>query len=222
VAADAWDPGQPVDHESPSAPTRFHAQKKTLIAREQDAAERAAWRQALHGVDPTRLLFLDETSTPTTLTPRYAWAPCGDRAVGRVPRGRWQSITLLATLSPTGMGPSVVLEGALDRATFETYVAELLVPTLRPGQIVICDNLSVHKSAHARQMIAAAGAEVWFLPRYSPDYNPIELAFAKLKQALRRAQARTSDTVVTAIGTAYQTITAHDAQGFFQAAGYPL
>lgn len=171
--------------------------------------------------DPADLIFLDETSTPTTLTPTRARAPRGVRAVGRVPRGRWHSITLVATLTATGPGPAVVLPGALDRLAFDTYVAEVLVPGLRSGQTVILDNLSVHKSATARKLIEAAGCQLRFLPTYSPDCNPIELAFAKLKQHLRRAQARSFDAVVTATGTALATITPADATAFFTAAGYP-
>ena len=152
----------------------------------------------------------------------WAWAPRGQRAIGRVPRGRWQSVTLVATLTSSGMGPSVVLDGALDRDAFDAYVTQVLVPALRPGQIVVLDNLSVHRSAQARHRIEAAGAEVWFLPRYSPDRNPIEQAFAKLKGRLRRAEARTFPAVVMALGTSYPTITARDAQGFFRAAGYNL
>jgi hypothetical protein len=137
-----------------------------------------------------------------------------------VPKGRWHSITLVATLTATGPGPAVVLPGALDRIAFETYVAEALVPGLRPGQTVVLDNLSVHKSAHARHLIEAAGCQVRFLPTYSPDCNPIEQAFAKLKAHLRRIEARTFDAVVTATGAGLATITPTDAQAFFTAAGY--
>lgn len=172
-------------------------------------------------MDPTALVFLDETSTPTTLTPTRARAPRGMRAVGRVPKGRWHSVTLVASLTASGPGPAVVLPGAVDRLAFETYVAEVLVPTLRPGQTVICDNLSVHKSATARRVIEAAGCQLRFLPTYSPDYNPIEQAFAKLKQHLRRAEARSFEAVVTATGSGLATITPADAHGFFAAAGYP-
>jgi len=168
----------------------------------------------------TDFVFLDETSTPLTLTPQRARAPRGQRAVGQVPRGRWQAVTLLATLTVDGLGPALQFPGALDRDAFDTYVAEGLVPALRPGQVVIWDNLSVHKSAHARQLIEAVGCQVLPLPRYSPDYNPIELAFAKLKTALRRARARTFDAVVAATGAALATITAADAHAFFTTAGY--
>ncbi len=173
-------------------------------------------------VNPADLLFLDETSTPLTLTPRRARAPRGQRAVGQVPRRRWEAVTLVATLTVDGLGPALQLPGALDRPAFETFVAEALVPTVRPGQVIVWDNLNVHKSAHARQLIEAAGGRVLPLPRYSPDCNPIELVFAKLKTGLRRAQARTFDAVVHATGAAFATITVADARSCFAAAGYAL
>jgi transposase len=129
---------------------------------------------------------------------------------------------LVATVTGDGLGPAVQLPGALDRSAFDTFVAALLVPALRPGQVVIWDNLSVHKSAHARQLIEAAGCRVLPLPRYSPDYNPIELVFAKLKTVLCRAQARSFDAVARATGAALATITAAEARRCFAAAGYPL
>jgi hypothetical protein len=138
------------------------------------------------GVDPAQLVFLDETSTPTTLTPVRARAARGPRAYGRIPRGRREAISWLATLTPTGLGESLLVRGAVDRLVFEAFVQRVLVPSLRPGQIVVLDNLSVHKSANARALIEAAGCQLIFLPAYSPDMNPIEPAFAKTKQALRR------------------------------------
>ena len=139
-----------------------------------------------------------------------------------MPRRRWEAVTLVATLTVGGVGPALQLPGAMDRDAFDTFVAEVLVPTLQPGQVVLWDNLSVHKSARARQLIEAAGCRVLPLPRYSPDYNPIELVFAKLKTALRRAQARTFDAVVLATGAAFTSITATDARRCFTAAGYTL
>jgi transposase len=125
-------------------------------------------------------------------------------------------------VTATGVGPSLVFEGAVDGAIFTQWVTERLAPSLRPGQIVILDNLSVHKVAPARDAIVAAGCEVRFLPAYSPDFNPIELAFAKLKEHLRRAAARTYDALVEAIGTALTAITAADARAFFAHCGFPL
>lgn len=128
----------------------------------------------------------------------------------------------MATLTPTGFGPGLQLEGALDRDAFNTFVIEALVPTLRPGDMVVLDNLSVHKSARAQQAIEAVGARVVFLPPYSPDFNPIEQAFAKLKQGLRAAGARTTETVMAATRDLYPRITATDARGFYRHAGYFL
>lgn len=173
-------------------------------------------------VDPRRLIFLDETSTPTTLTLLRGRSPRGQRVVDRVPRGRWEAVTLVATLTPTGFGPGLQLEGALDRDAFDRFVTDALVPTLRRGDVVVLDNLSVHKSVRARQAIEGAGARLVFLPAYSPDFNPIEQAFAKLKQGLRRVGARTTETVMAATRELYPRVTATDARGYYHHAGYFL
>lgn len=172
--------------------------------------------------DPNHLLFLDETSTPTTLTPLRARAPRGRRAPGRVPHRRWSNITLLATLTPHGIGESVVIDGAANRQVFDAFIVQRLAPRLRPGQIVIMDNLSVHKSATARAAIEAAGCRLVYLPPYSPDFNPIELAFSKIKQHLRRAEPRSYEEVLAATKPAINAVTAADARGFFRHAGYLL
>ena len=205
-----------------AGPAQAAAQKKTLIARERDAVARAAFRAEAAGWKAADLIFLDETSTPTTLTPLRARAPTGQRAVGSVPRGRWEQVTLICALTPAGMAAPVLLPGALDRAAFEVWVAEQLVPTLRPGQTVLLDNLSVHKSATARRLVAEAGCALRHLPTYSPDLNPIEPAFAKVKTALRRAEARTFAGLVAAAKPALDAVTPADARGFYTAAGYPL
>ena len=173
-------------------------------------------------IAPQRFVFLDETATPTTLTRLRARAPRGQRAIGRVPHKRWERVTLLASLTTTGMGAAMVLKGALARESFEAYVEQLLVPTLLPGQIVVLDNLPVHKSARARRLIEGAGCRVLFLPAYSPDFNPIELAFAKLKQTLRSGAARTFASIVVAAAPALDAITAPDARGSFAHCGYHL
>jgi transposase len=174
------------------------------------------------GVNPARLVFLDETSTPTTLTPLRARAERGQRAHGRIPRGRREAISWLATLTATGLGESLLVRGAVDRLVFEAFVDRVLVPSLRPGQIVVLDTLSVHKSATARACIEAAGCHLVFLPTSSPDLNPIEHAFAKTKQALRRVGARSFEAVVSAVTMALPFITVTDAQAFFAAAGFPV
>jgi transposase len=192
------------------------------VARERDEGERAAWRAAHGALDPAALVFLDETATPLTLTRTHARAPKGQRAIGRIPRGHRPAISLLATLTGKGPGAAVVVPGAIDADAFVTFVEQVLVPSLRPGQIVVLDNLSVHKSARARQAIEAVGCQLLFLPRYSPDFNPIEHAFSKLKTQLRAIAARTFDALVTAIGDGLATLTPADCAAFFAAAGFPL
>jgi transposase len=172
--------------------------------------------------DPRKLLFLDETSTPTTLTPLRARSPRGTRAPGQVPHRRRSNVTLLATLTPLGMGQSVVIDGAANRTVFGAFIVQRLVPTLRRGQIVAMDNLNVHKSATARAAIAAAGCQLRYLPAYSPDFNPIELAFAKIKQALRRAQPRSYQEVLAATKPAITAVTTADSHGFDAHAGFHL
>ena len=183
---------------------------------------RQRWRAELAASAPQRFDFLDETATPTSLTRRRARAPRGERAVGTVPRRRWQSVCVLASITTTGMGPAMVLDGAINRDAFDAFVEQSLLPTLLPGQIVILDNLAVHKSPRARALIEAAGCELRFLPSYSPDFNPIELAFSKLKQHLRGKAERTFAGLVAATGPALETITAADARGFLAHGGYPL
>lgn len=172
-------------------------------------------------VAPDALVFLDETSTPITLTPPRARAPRGQRAVGHIPRGKRPHIAWLATLTAAGLGESLVVDGPVDGRVFDAFVERVLLPSLRPGQIVVLDNLNVHKSARVRQRIEAAGCHLVFLPSYSPDFNPIEQAFAKVKQALRRREARSWEAVVAAIGDLLPMITPADARAFFADAGFP-
>jgi len=139
-----------------------------------------------------------------------------------VPHKHWHSVTLLASLSTRGMGAAMVLDGAVARESFDAYVEQLLLPTLVPGQIVVCDRLPVHRSARARALIEGAGCELRLLPSYSPDFNPIELAFAKIKQTLRGAAERTFPGIVAATGPALDAVTAADARGFFVHCGYHL
>lgn len=197
-------------------------QKKQLSASEQDPAQRTAWWQEIVKIDPRRLVFVDETGNNITLTPRHGRAPRGQRCVGQVPRNWGQNTTLMAAMTLGGIQTAAVIEGAMDRPVFERFVEQFLVPALRPGHLVVWDNLSVHKSARARQLIEAAGCQVVFLPPYSPDFNPIELAFSKLKTAVRRAKQRTVPGLWNAIGSGLNQITAQDAHGWFQHCGYQL
>ena len=167
-------------------------------------------------------MWVDETGSHIALTPTHARAPRGQRAVGVVPRNRGRVTTTVAALTPDGMGPALLLEGGIDGAAFEAYVAHQLAPTLQPGQIVAMDNLRAHQGERVRAAIAARGAELWFLPAYSPDLNPIEEAFSKLKALLRRAAARTREVLADALRAALQAITPHDARGWYAHCGYPL
>lgn len=171
---------------------------------------------------PADFVFVDECGTHVALTPLYAWAPRGERAYGAVPRNRGQHLTRIAALTAAGCAAAMALDGAADGPAFEAYVREVLVPTLRPGQIVILDNLSVHKGATTRALVAAAGCTLLFLPPYSPDFNPIERAFSKLKAHLRRAGARTRDALEAAIAAALDTLSPADARAWFALAGYHL
>ena len=168
------------------------------------------------------LIVVDESRTNLHLTPRMARAPRGQRAYGSVPRNTPPNTTLIASLTTEGIGPSLVLDGGVDTSAFVVYIEQILAPTLRPGQIVVLDNLSVHKNPQVQTLIAARGCHLWFLPTYSPDLSPIELAFAKVKEALRRAKARTREALEDAIASAIDTITAADAQAFFKHCGYRI
>jgi len=198
------------------------AQKKSLIAAERDEAARTAWRDEAAALDPADLIFVDETSTHTAMTRRRARAPWGARAVGRVPRNHGPNVTLLAALTPAGIGPTVAIIGAVDGAAFAAYAERILAPSLRPGQVVVLDNLSAHKSAEARKAVEAVGGRLLFLPAYSPDFNPIELAFAKVKHRLRAAAERTPDALVVATAAAIDAVSAADARGFYAHCGFAL
>ena len=167
------------------------------------------------------MIFVDECGSHIALTPLYAWAPRGQRAFGAVPRNRGKNTTLIAGLALAGIQAPMILEGGVDALAFETYVEQVLAPTLTPGQVVVLDNLSVHKGDRVRQAVEARGCQVLFLPTYSPDLTPIEEAFSKLKAFLRRVEARTHEALAEAIGGGLETITGMDAQGWFGHCGYP-
>ncbi len=155
------------------------------------------------------------------MTPLYAYAPRGQRAYGKVPRNYGVTQTLIASLSLQGMGAAFLLDGSADSTAFEIYVEQLLAPNLKPGQIVILDNLSIHQGPRVRQAIEARGCQLLFLPAYSPDFSPIEGAFSKLKTFLRRVGARSRDALQDAISQALDLVTATDALGWFTHCGYP-
>ena len=171
-------------------------------------------------VDPEQLVFVDEMGANTSLSPLYAYSPAGQRARCSVPRNRGKNTTLLSSMSAQGMGPSLAVDGPTDRAVFEAYLEQMLLPTLRAGQVVVMDNLSAHKGERVRELLEEHGCELFYLPAYSPDLNPIEEAFSKVKGLLRKAEARTRDALVEAMGRALSAVSARDARGFFEHAGY--
>jgi transposase len=193
-----------------------------VVAAERDEAARAAWRAAAAALDPADLVFVDETGTHTALTRLRARAPRGERAVGSAPRNHGPNVTLLAALTPAGIAAPLVVAGAADGAVVEAWVERALAPTLRRGQTVVLDNLSAHKGDRVRELVEAAGGRLLFLPPYSPDFNPIEPAFAKLKAHLRGRAARAFEPLVAAIGEGLAAISAADARGFYAHCGFPL
>lgn len=222
MAADARYHREQFHHESHSRTGGLDTKKKTLRASEQDQDRRAAWWRELVTRDPARFVVIDESGSTIAMTPRYARAPKGQRASGAVPRNHGKNITLFAALSLSGVGAAMTLDGAADTIAFEGYVRTFLVPTLHPGQIVLLDNLSSHKSATVKRLITDCGCTLLFLPPYSPDFSPIELAFSKIKSALRRAGARTREALEEAICSAIDTVTPTDAAGYFRHCGYIL
>jgi transposase len=197
------------------------AKKKSLRASERDEAARAAWRAEVAPTPPAELVFLDETGSHLGYTPTHAWAPRGQRAQAAAPRNPGENKTVIAALTLDGVGARMRFDGGMTSARFEGYVRHVLAPTLRPGQVVVADNLRAHHTPGARAAIEARGARFLPLPPYSPDYNPIEHAFSKVKQALRRAEARTDDALRAATWHAFATITPADAAGWFTHCGYP-
>ena len=183
------------------------------------AEARAEWRRTQPELQG-RLIFLDETGARTDMTRRHAWAPVGTRALGRAPGGHWKTTTFLAGLTAQGLIAPFVLDGPMDRAAFTEYVRQVLVPELKPGDVVILDNLPGHKGEEAAELVAGRGARLLFLPPYSPDLNPIEMAFSKLKTLLRKAERRTRDALWRTIGDLLRAFTPDECANYFRPAGY--
>jgi len=171
-------------------------------------------------LDARSLVFVDEMGTNTSLSPVYGWFKKGHRAHCSVPRNRGKNTTVLASMSVEGMGLSLAVEGATTARVFETYLERVLAPTLRKGQVVVMDNLSAHKGERVRELIEARGCQLLYLPSYSPDFNPIEEAFGKIKNLIRKVEARSRETLLEAIGAAISALSAQDAHGFFAHCGY--
>jgi transposase len=206
----------------PSAP--HHAEKKSAHAAEQSRPDvlrrRWDWFEDQPDLDPARLVFIDETWASTNMARTRGRAPRCQRLRAAIPHGHWKTTTFVAGLRCTGMVAPMVLDGPINGALFQDYVDQVLVPELRRGDIVIMDNLSSHKRPSVRAAIEAAGADLLYLPPYSPDFNPIENAFAKLKALLRKAAERTLDGLWTVIGRIAGTFIPTECANYFAAAGY--
>jgi hypothetical protein len=195
--------------------------KRSLAAGERDEFLRAAWRALVcQDMDAGRLVFVDEMGSHTSLCPLYAWSRRGDRARAKAPRNWGKNVTLLASITSEGTGPCLAVEGSATRGVFEAYLERVLTPSLRPGQVLVLDNLSSHKGGRVKEIVEGRGCEVLYLPPYSPDLNPIEQAFSKVKGLLRCAEARTREALVGAMGRALDAVSARDARGFFGHCGY--
>ena len=181
---------------------------------------RARWRTHQHRLDPKRLIFLDETWVKTNMTRTCGWAARGERLTAHVPHGHWKTLTFLAGLRHDRIVAPFVLDGPINGDAFTAWVEHCLVPTLVPGDIVIADNLASHKGLQARQLIRSAGAHLLFLPPYSPDLNPIEMVFSKLKTLIRKADERTIETTWRRIGTLLDAFTPEECRNYLQHAGY--
>ena len=207
-----------------SSSTKGSASKKSLHASEQDrpdgARRRAQWKKYQGRLDPRRLVFIDETWAKTNMTRTHGRAPRGKRLVAKAPHGRWRTLTFLAALRHDRIDAPCVIDGPINGESFRAYVEQILVPVLKPGDIVIIDNLGSHKGKAVRQAIRSVGAKLLFLPPYSPDLNPIEQCFAKLKTLLRKAAERTVEATWRRIGFLLQRFSPQECANYLKNAGY--
>lgn len=202
------------------------AKKKSLRAQEQDTPEnrerREAWQEQSKLMDPQQWVFVDESGATTEMTRRYGRAPRGERVREATPAGHWSTLTLLGAMSTEGWLATMTVESPTDGDVFLAYLEQVLCPRLQPGQIVVMDNLGAHKVQGVRELIEATGAQLRYLPPYSPDFNPIEQCWGKVKQKLRSLKARTVDALQEAISEAIATITPDNASAWFVHCGYDL
>jgi transposase len=181
---------------------------------------RAQWRSRTKGIDPARFRFIDESGAKTNMARLHGRCPPGQRLLSKAPAGHWQTTTMIAAAGLDGVAAPFALEGAVDAESFAVYVQRVLLPTLHGGEIVVLDNLACHKHPRVRELIESAGAEVWYLPPYSPDFNPIEEMWSKIKQVLRSLAARTFEGLIEAIATALRQVSLQDLTGWFTHCGY--
>lgn len=184
-------------------------------------ADRDAWHASLADVPTEKLVFVDESGAKTNMTRLYGWGPVGERVVDRVPHGHWKTCTMLAAVRTSGPLAAVTVDAAVNTEGFVLWVREVLAPQLKPGEVVVMDNLPAHKDVAVAHAVESAGATLRYLPPYSPDYNPIENLWSKVKAFLRSAAARTYDALGTAIDSAFESITQQDCLGYFANCGYP-
>jgi transposase len=184
------------------------------------AQARSEWRASQHELNPERLVFIDETGAATDMARRFGRCPRGQRLVSSVPWGHWKTTTFVAALRVGEIAAPCVFDGPMDGPSFRAYVEQFVVPILRQNDIVVMDNLPSHKVAGIREAIEAAGAELRYLPAYSPDFNPIEQFFAKLKALLRKAAARTIEALITAIAEALTKVRPQECANYFANQGY--
>jgi transposase len=184
------------------------------------ARRRAQWKKYQGRLDPSRLVFIDETWAKTNMTRTHGRAPRGQRLIAKAPHGRWRTLTFLAALRHDRVAAPCVIDGPINGDIFRAYVEQVLVPALKPGDIVIIDNLGSHKGKAVRAAIRAAGAKLFFLPPYSPDLNPIEQLFAKLKTMLRKAAERTVEATWRRIGELLKAFSPQECDNYFRGAGY--
>jgi len=188
--------------------------------REDIGDERRRWKRSIADIHPSRLVFLDESGARTDMTRLYGRAPRGQRVIEYAPAGHWCTTTMTGSLRWDRFETPLVIQGAMDSVVFRGYIERMLVPTLRPDDVVVMDNLSPHKTAGVQEAIEAVGATVRYLPPYSPDFNPIEFMWSKVKQHLRSAGTRTHGQLVRAVGDAMHSVTPADCRGFFAGCGY--
>lgn len=207
-----------------AAPAGPDAEKKRFHAAEQDRPDIVEARATWHGLQPqldaSRLIFLDETWATTNMARSHGRAPRGERLVAHVPHGHWHTTTFLCGLRQSGLVAPLVLDGAINGEAFLAYIEQMLCPTLHAGDIVICDNLGSHKVSGVREAIEARGASLLYLPPYSPDLNPIELAFSKLKRLLRSAAERTVDALWSTIGQLIRHFSPDECANYIRHCGY--
>lgn len=208
------------EHLAPSR-GRLAAQKKSPMAQERDEEARGLWRWLAARFDARRLVFVEESGFNTSMTRLRSRAPRGERAYGRVPRNRGKNQTLIASISlKGGMGEAISIEGGTDAEVLETYVRDFLAPSLEAGQVVVMDKLGAHRSTRVKELIEARGCDLVLMPSYSPDLNPIEEAFSKIKSIVRKAGARTRELLDEAMGEAMSAVRLEDVLGWFTHCGY--